>query len=324
MIALDAQIALASGLPPMIESKLYQIEQPVEHDEFDTATNQSPRPKTVLGVFVGGRYAFYHHMSDFLRIVNNYHLTEASVDDILKITQEISNDMAKRIDEIAHIAQFSHEPWTAQPITPEELRGGQSSPVLASLAVSVLSMLTARPYAIMYGPLRQHGLLPYLKQKEPRYVSLGTPIKKSARALKRPQLHYALQDIPAPVPQTSTESRFPAVALVLARATSTLAQHPRSDHRARRLPRRSPGRRNPQTSRPWPFDVRTLGRQWHRLERGRPRRLSAPHRKRRGSLEAHSTGTERSLGAIGARFERAVLSGECGRDQFRDCAAPGP
>jgi hypothetical protein len=162
----------------MIESKLYRIEQPDECDEVDIATCQPSapieRPKTVLGVFVGGRYTFYHQTSELLRIINSHRVTEANVDDVLKITQEIRHDMERRKNQIAQLAQianFSQESWIGQPMSPEELRQIQSSPVLASLANSVLSMLAAKPYAIMYGPLRQHGMLSYLKEREPRYVA---------------------------------------------------------------------------------------------------------------------------------------------------------
>lgn len=162
----------------MIESKLYHIEQPDEYDELETAKDQpsvlTQRPKTILGIFVGGRYTFYHHMSELLRIINNYRVTKANVDDILKVSQEICHDMNKRRNQIAQLSQtvqHTQEPWPGQPMTPEEMRQVQSSPVLASLAASVLSMLAVRPYAIMYGPLRQHGLLSYLKEKEPRFVA---------------------------------------------------------------------------------------------------------------------------------------------------------
>ena len=177
LVALDAQIALASGLPPMIESKLYHVEQPDGRDEGDVAAGQLPaatqQPNTVLGIFVCGRYTFYHHISDFLRIVNGCRVTIADVDNILKISHEIKRDMDMRRNQIMQLAQpayLSQESWAGLPMTSEELHGIQSSPLLASLATSVLCMLTAKPYAIMYGPLRQHGLLPYLKEKEPRYV----------------------------------------------------------------------------------------------------------------------------------------------------------
>lgn len=173
LIAIDAQIALASGLPPLIESKLYHVDQPNEYSEVDVATDQpAVTTKTVMGIFVCGRYTFYHHMSDFLRLLNGPRITEAEVNSILYIAQVIGQDVQRRKTQIL---QAENPPQVAAPgrlMFPEQLRTIESSPVLASFAISVLSMLAAKPYAIMYGPLRQNGLLPYLKQKETKYVTL--------------------------------------------------------------------------------------------------------------------------------------------------------
>lgn len=108
-------------------------------------------------------------MSDFLRLLNGYRITEADINDILGITRKVKQDMEMRKRQIARVANLAQEPWAGQSMSSEQLRATESSPVLASFATSVLSMLAARPYAIMYGPLRQHGLLPHLKVKEPRY-----------------------------------------------------------------------------------------------------------------------------------------------------------
>lgn len=154
----------------MIESKLYQVEQPKELDEL---CSQPPQPdnmsevsRTVLGVFVGGRYTFYHHMSDLLRIVNGYHVTESDVDELLRIASIIKRELESRKEEILSIAWQPQEARVGQPITSDEIQGIQLSPQLASFANKVLTMLAAKPFAIMYGPLKQHGLLSYLKSKE--------------------------------------------------------------------------------------------------------------------------------------------------------------
>lgn len=125
--------------------------------------------KTVMGIFVCGRYTFYHHMSDFLRLLNGHRVTEAEIDSILYIAQVIDQDVQRRKSQILQAAKPIQVTEPGQPMSPEQLRIIESSPVLASLATSVLSMLAAKPYAIMYGPFRQNGLLQYLKEKEPRY-----------------------------------------------------------------------------------------------------------------------------------------------------------
>lgn len=102
-------------------------------------------------------------MSDFLRLLNSNKVTEADVNNILHIAREISQDVHKRNDQIIQAANPSNVAGLGWPMSPEQLRNIESSPVLASFATSVLSMLAAKPYAIMYGPLRQHGMLSYLK-----------------------------------------------------------------------------------------------------------------------------------------------------------------
>ena len=157
----------------MIENRLYHVKKPDEHDEPDVARNQTATtpgsPPTVMGMFVGGRYAFYHHVGDFLRIINSHHLTKSDVDKILRLTGMIRLELDKRVSQIVQGAYPTEMEIVVGdlPVTSEELRGMQSNPTLASFAVSVLSMLTAKPYAIMYGPLRHQGLLPYLKEKDP-------------------------------------------------------------------------------------------------------------------------------------------------------------
>jgi hypothetical protein len=107
-------------------------------------------------------------MSEFLRLLNSHSITEADVDNILRIAHDIGQEVHKRKDEISRAANSSLVTEPTQPISLEQLRNIESSPVLASFAKSVLSMLAAKPYAIMYGPLRQHGLLTYSQAREPR------------------------------------------------------------------------------------------------------------------------------------------------------------
>ncbi|KAI7316369.1 hypothetical protein KC315_g10795 [Hortaea werneckii] len=181
IVALDAQVALASGLPPMIESKLYQVNAIDERDEVDVASfqqgGQIPGRKTILGIFVGGRYAFYHHTSTFLRLINNHQVTEADVDKTLQITQEIHRQMEDHKKHILNLSRSLQAPDHPPSSTPspspshQQLHRAQSNRLLALLAIRVLTMLAAKPFAIMYGPLRKHHLLKYLLQKEPEAIN---------------------------------------------------------------------------------------------------------------------------------------------------------
>ena len=181
IVALDAQVALASGLPPMIESKLYQVKTIDERDEVDVVSYQQdghpPGRKTILGIFVGGRYAFYHHTSTFLRLINNHQVTEADVDKTLQITHEIHRQMEDHKKHILDLSRTLQTPEYQPSSTPsptrshQHLHRAQSNRLLALFAIRVLTMLAAKPYAIMYGPLRKHNLLGYLQQKEPEAIN---------------------------------------------------------------------------------------------------------------------------------------------------------
>ena len=169
MVSLDAQVALASGLPPMVESKLYDVNPIDEADEVGTQDRPlSEARKTILGVFVGGRFSFYRHTCDFLRILNKPGVTTSDVDDILDLTRNIRQDMAQRREQILQMIQSSHGGSVEQSGSYNLLHQAESNPALAYFASLVLSMLAAKPFAIMYGPLRKQGLLSYLRSQEPK------------------------------------------------------------------------------------------------------------------------------------------------------------
>lgn len=148
----------------MIESKFYNVSPVSEKDALDVSSNAQ---RTILGIFVGGRYNFYRQTSDFLRLLNSSRVTKHDVDEMLKIARYIGKDMARRREMILEQSQNAQEPLAGRPNLHDDLRRAQSNPVLASFAMSVLSMLAAKPFAFMYGPLRRHDLLPYLREKEP-------------------------------------------------------------------------------------------------------------------------------------------------------------
>ncbi|KAI7361790.1 hypothetical protein KC354_g7817 [Hortaea werneckii] len=137
----------------------------------------TPGRKTILGIFVGGRYAFYHHTSTFLRLINNHQVTEADVDKTLQITQEIHRQMEGHKKHILNLSRSLQTPDHPPSATPspspshQQLHRAQSNRLLALFAIRVLTMLAAKPYAIMYGPLRKHHLLKYLLQKEPEAIN---------------------------------------------------------------------------------------------------------------------------------------------------------
>lgn len=101
-------------------------------------------------------------MSDILRIVNGYHIHEANAEEQKRLTGIISREIDCRKEELLSITWLPQENTSGQPITYDELRGIHLSPSLASFPIRVLTMLAAKPFAIIYGPLKQHGMLQYI------------------------------------------------------------------------------------------------------------------------------------------------------------------
>jgi hypothetical protein len=164
VVSIDAQVAFASSLPPLIDTRLHNVE-PVSEENESPSNNV---PKTVLGVFIGGKNSFYNSAGEFLHSLHSNTLCEEDVDHLLQITQRIRDDVEARksqIDSIQHELESVMQP-SQDDI--ETLARNESNPVLGQFTKTILSMLAAKPYAIMYGSLKRHGLLPYLREKEPR------------------------------------------------------------------------------------------------------------------------------------------------------------
>lgn len=171
LVALDAQVAFASGLPPIINHRLYKVKYVTETSETGFSPNpsftQSSASKSILGVFVGGKYRFYGVAGEFLHLLNQCSLKKVDVDSILKMTKRIREELASREAQITTIEQRIVSQDADNGSNSQEYRHIESNMSLGAFTRMVLSMLAAKPYAVMYGPLRRHGLLPYLRQKEP-------------------------------------------------------------------------------------------------------------------------------------------------------------
>lgn len=160
LVALDAQIALTSGLPCVIETSFYDVQPITELAECAIScgpTAGAATIKDILRTFIGGKFEFYRLTGRFLRLLHSNVMNERDLDEILEVTRIIQADLYSRRERIALIMQTA----TANGGAPE------GAPVLSKLTKIVLSMLAAKPYAVMYGPVRRHGLLDKLREKEP-------------------------------------------------------------------------------------------------------------------------------------------------------------
>jgi hypothetical protein len=159
VVSFDAQIALASGLPCVIETSFYDVDPVSELSETAIAyapTKGAKTIKDILRAFIGGRFEFYRLSGKFLRILHSNVITERDLDELLEITRAIQGDLYSRRERIAMIMTAASAGG----------RAPEGSPVLSKFSKMVMSMLAAKPYAVMYGPLRRHGLLGKLREKE--------------------------------------------------------------------------------------------------------------------------------------------------------------
>lgn len=110
---------------------------------------------------MAGKYFFYQRSSDFLHAIHKSTLDEDDIDRILQITNSVRTEL-ERYKTAITARQLAAKPSESDSPEPN------TSPFFAELAKMVLSMYAAKPYAIMYGPLRRHHLLDSLRRREPK------------------------------------------------------------------------------------------------------------------------------------------------------------
>lgn len=161
LVAVDAQVAFASGLPPLIECKLYNVSPISEKSDvaLQAHADSAMRDDSIMGIFVAGKINFYCRASEFLHILHNNTITRQGLDEVLKITDSIQREMSTRATRISELEQAFSENLNLEAHDSSHLRQTELEPKLARFSKIVLSMLAAKPYAIMYGPLRRHKLL---------------------------------------------------------------------------------------------------------------------------------------------------------------------
>jgi hypothetical protein len=160
LVSLDAQVALASGLPPIIETKIYDVEPVTELSESAISSPPVEGSATIKGIlrtFISGRFEFYRRMEEFLHILHNNFLSENDLDKLLEIVKTNQMDMYNRREQVSMAVQTS--------ITDGSPASGSAE--FSKFTKMVLSMMAAKPFAVMYGPVRRHGLIEKLREREP-------------------------------------------------------------------------------------------------------------------------------------------------------------
>lgn len=175
LVAIDAQVAFAAGLPPLMPNGGHNVKSinaalpPGPHEDSSSCLAQKGNDPLV-SLFIAGKYLFYERSSAFLLAIHKRTLDEHDLEKILEITDSIETDLQRYKSEISAREQVSNGENNSNGCASPE---SAASPYFPELAEMVLSMYAAKPYAIMYGPLRRHGLLNLLRQRRPKFV---TPI----------------------------------------------------------------------------------------------------------------------------------------------------
>lgn len=171
IVAIDAQVAFASGLPPIIDCRLYNV-LPVSElsaaairEDFESHGNAN---KSILGIFIGGRFAFYKMGNEILHLLHSSLLSEKDLDRILEITHQIKKDMDNRRGQINSIERLHPKQESYDGSDIDAIRHTESNAALAHFARMLFALWAAKPYSVMYGPMRRHNLLPALRKKEPK------------------------------------------------------------------------------------------------------------------------------------------------------------
>lgn len=171
LVSIDLQVALASGLPPLIDCSFYAVQSINEAPEGTTLRPSLPGAdsKSVLGILVGGKIRFGQMANEFLHILHSTSLGKSGIDRCLEITRRINEEMVSRQNQIETLAQNFPERGVIGGVSREEniVNTTENNSILARFAKVLLSLLAAKPYPIIYGPVRRHNLMQYLFEKDP-------------------------------------------------------------------------------------------------------------------------------------------------------------
>ena len=169
LVALDAQVALASGLPPTVDCNTSQVKDFREVPEDTIGIQSQDHRKSVLGILVKGKVEFYKNVSKILHVIHSNRFLREDLDYILDIIHASKADLTSRQQQISEIESTLANPVSFTHGSDEltTLRELQSNTVLARFAKAVLSLFTAKPYAIIQGPVRRQNLDGYLLEKDP-------------------------------------------------------------------------------------------------------------------------------------------------------------
>jgi len=177
LVAVDVQVALAAGLPPIIDCTACQVrefsEAPEDLPYLGIPSQETDHQKSILGVLVRGKVDFYRKASRILSVIHSNRFSREDLDHILSLIQIIKSDLNSRIQQLTEIeSKLSYtDEMTAGYDDMSKLRQTQSNLILAQFGKAVLTLLCAKPYAIIQGPVRRQKLESYLEEKDSQAIA---------------------------------------------------------------------------------------------------------------------------------------------------------
>ena len=171
LVSLDVQIAYSSGLPPMINfeysdvSPITELSEAIAPDGSQVSasrTDSVSAGKLILRYFSAAKHDFYRRSRDLLHSLHSDHLAEADLDNLIDITRCIQEMLVSQRAQIEAVAISDSDDSIFAEST------GLKMGTFAQFAKLVLSMLAAKPFSVMYGPLRAAGLLHVLRARVPK------------------------------------------------------------------------------------------------------------------------------------------------------------
>ncbi|KAK0100344.1 hypothetical protein ONS96_007624 [Cadophora gregata f. sp. sojae] len=175
LVAVDVQVALAAGLPPIIDCTTCKVQDSSEAPEDlpHLGIPAQDHQKSILGVLVRGKVEFYRKTSRILSVIHSNRFSREDLDHILSLIHVIRSDLYSRIEQITEIESklASQDELLNGHDNMSMLRQTQSNPVLAQFGKAVLTLLSAKPYAIIQGPVRRQKLETYLEEKDPQAIA---------------------------------------------------------------------------------------------------------------------------------------------------------
>lgn len=166
----DVQVAVASGLPPLIAAGSFDVKTVHEGPEAALSrplSGPASESQTILGIFLAGRIDYLLLGSKTLHMVHSASFGKTELRQVLDMIQELFTELEFRRRRILVIQETLASTYPSADNQDDLVKLSESNPRLARFTQTLLAMLKFKPYTVLYGQARRHGLFDYLMEQEP-------------------------------------------------------------------------------------------------------------------------------------------------------------